>query len=1076
MKAKHLLLSLCFIALASSSNAQNRKTKHTAGSIQSTIDWDTEIDLTLHHVPKRNIGPAATSGRITAIAVPHKNLYNKPDRNTIYIGAASGGIWKSENGGLSWTPIFDKMDVHSIGALAINPQNPDEVWAGTGEGNPRNSHNSGKGIYRSLDAGKTWTCMGLEKTRNIHRILINPNNSQQIFVGAFGSIWGPHPERGVFRSNDGGKNWERVLFSNENSGCAELVMDPQNPNKIFAALYDHERKPWTFRSGGAGSGLHVTYDGGNTWKKMDQKNGLPEGELGRIGLAIPKSSPNRVYAIIEAKKSGFYRSNDGGENWQYVTDNANAGNRPFYYHEIYAHPEIEDRVYSIWSQVSYSRDAGEHWDILANWGTIHPDHHAFLIHPEDPDYIINGNDGGIAISYDGGKTWRFAENIPVGQFYHIDIDNQVPYNVYGGLQDNGSWVGPAFHWKYGPIKNHEWQEVLFGDGFDVAPIPNKPGEGYAMWQGGNVYHFNTNTHENEPIKPQHPEGKHLRFNWNAGMAVDPHNPNGLYFGSQYVHYSPDKGKSWTIISPDLSTNDSTKLQQAKSGGLTPDATGAENYCSIISFGVASEAKGVIWVGTDDGNIQRSTNGGKDWTLVSKNIGGSPKNAWVPNLWVSPNGNECWAVMNNYRQNDWNPYVFVTTDGGTTWKNVTDLANLERKGIHQEMGYVHCVLPHPTNKNLVFLGSDRGLWVSFDRGNKWRKWTQGFPSVPVSDLKFNNQFNDLVVGTFGRGVWVFDDVRTLERILSPNLNARRPSAISIEHVTEGYLAQYMSNSGQHYQTADLFGAPNKSTDVQIHIRLDSSLISPKKKIKLVGEIYNEQGERIRKHHFTVDTAGYHVISWRMIRDGVRFPAHGNTQKDSTLPTGMSVPPGKYRIEIRNEGDTLKYKALGYGMVNTSGHAEWNAVGYDEKFRYNTVLNEAITRAYWSFEALKAAEENLKTIKGLHFKNDVTKKETLKELEPLLERIEALKLKFMHTEGYRYYEESTVRLNDVLYESHGLLHESSVVTANAKIGVANAQKASDLLCTEVDGFLKNQCNPYIEKVALLSSEIRWVKPVK
>jgi hypothetical protein len=393
-----------------------------------------------------------------------------------------------------------------------------------------------------------------------------------------------------------------------------------------------------------------------------------------------------------------------------------------------------------------------------------------------------------------------------------------------------------------------------------------------------------------------------------------------------------------------------------------------------------------------------------------------------------------------------------------------------------MGYVHCVLPHPTKENLVFLGSDRGLWVSFNRGLKWHKWTQGFPSVPVSDLKFNETFHDLVVGTFGRGVWVFDDVRPLERILSPNLSETLPSAIRIEHITEGYLAQYMSNSGQHYQTADLFGAPNKSTDVRIHIRLDSSLISPKKKIKLVGEIYNEQGERIRKHHFTLDTAGYHVISWRMIRDGVRFPAHGNTQKDSTLPSGMTVAPGRYTIQIRNEGDTLKYKALGYCLVKTSGQTEWNAGFYEEKLRFNAVLNEAISRAYWSFEALKAAEENLKTIQGLHFKTEETKKATLKELKPLSERIETLKLKFMHTEGYRYYEESTVRLNDVLYESHGLLNESSEVTANAKIGVANAQKAADLLCTEVDRFLKDQCNPFIEKVALLPSEIRWVKPVK
>lgn len=1074
MKVKYFPLYISLLGLISVSKAQNRRiNREISVETLSNSEWKFKKDAILTHVTKRNIGPAATSGRITAIAVPHKNLYNKPDRNTVYIGAASGGIWKSENGGLSWKPIFDKMDVQSIGALAINPQNPDEIWAGTGEGNPRNSHNSGKGIYRSLDGGKTWKCMGLEATRNIHRIVINPNNPKQLFVAAFGSIWGSHPERGVYRSNDGGENWERVLFNNNSTGCAELIMDPQNPQKLFAALYDFERKPWTFRSGGSGSGLHVTYDGGNTWKRLSSDNGLPKGELGRIGLAIPKSNTKRVYAIIEANKSGFYRSNDGGEHWQFVTDHENAGNRPFYYHEIYAHPEIEDRVYSIWSQVSYSRDAGEHWDILANWGTIHPDHQAFLIHPEDPDYIINGNDGGIAISYDGGKTWRFAENIPVGQFYHIDVDNQVPYNVYGGLQDNGSWIGPAFHWKNGPIKNHEWQEVLFGDGFDVAPIPNKPGEGYAMWQGGNVYHYNVNTHQNEPIKPQHPEGKHLRFNWNAGMSVDPHNPNGLYFGSQYLHYSTDNGKSWKIISPDLTTNDSSKLHQAKSGGLTVDATGAENYCSIISIGVAGKVKDIIWIGTDDGNIQRTTNGGKDWELVSKNIKGLPANAWIPYLWVSADGSECWAVANNYRQNDWKSYLFVSTDGGKNWKNTTENDNIQFEGIHQEMGYVRCVLPSPNDKNLVFLGSDRGLWVSFNRGQKWHKWTQGFPSVPVSDLKINNQFQDLIVGTFGRGVWVFDDIRPLYKLCHPISDFKIP--LEIEHTSKGYLANFMSNSGQHYQTADLFGAPNKNTDVRIHMFIDSHLISPKNKIKLVGEIYDSNNQRIRKHHFAFDTAGYHVINWRMIRDGVRFPSHGNTQKDSTLPAGMKVAPGTYKIVIRNEGDTLKFNTMVACDVVNSNQTEWDNNAYQEKLKYDSILNVSISKAYWAFESLKTAQENLKTIQNLHFNTDGIKKETLEEAKRLLKEIEALKLQFMLPEGYRYYEESTVRLNDVLHDAHGLLHQTSKVTENGKVAILNAQRASSKLCDEIDLFMNKKCNPFIEKLASYPSEIRWVKPI-
>lgn len=1058
-------MSLTFQQCASQSNNPNRST------FQEKI---------LKQISKRNIGPAASSGRITAIAVPNLPNTVKPDKNTLYIGAASGGIWKSVNGGLSWQPIFDEMDVQSIGALAVNPLNPDEIWAGTGEGNPRNSHNSGKGIYRSLDGGKTWKCMGLEASKNIHRIVIDPQNPKNIYVGVFGNIWGPHSERGVYKSQNGGESWERILFSNEYSGCAELVMDPQNPNKLIAALYDHQRKPWTFRSGGPGSGLYLTYDGGKQWTPVRAADGLPDGDLGRIGISIAPSNPNKVYALIEGKKTGFYRSQNGGKTWSFVTDAANAGNRPFYYHEIYTHPLNEDKVFSIWSQISQSKDAGEHWEILADWGTIHPDHHAFLIHPKDPDFIINGNDGGIAISYDGGKTWRFAENIPVGQFYHIDIDRERPYNIYGGLQDNGSWVGPSFHWKRGPIKNHEWQEVLFGDGFDVAPIPGKPGQGYAMWQGGNLYHFNTNTHESLPIKPQHPEGKHLRFNWNAGMALDPLNPNGLYFGSQYLHYTPDNGKTWSILSPDLTTQDSQKLKQAESGGLTIDATGAENHCTILSIAPASENSNIIWVGTDDGNIQMTTNKGKSWSLVSKNIKGSPQNGWVPYLWVSPKGNECWAVINHYRLNDWNPYVYVTTNGGETWKCVTQKNHIITSGIHQEMGYVHTVLPHPTQPQLVFLGSDRGLWVSFDRAETWHKWTQGFPSVPVTDLKFNPEFHDLIVGTFGRGAWVFDDIRPLERLCKGSILPEK--TLEILHCSEGYLAEYMSNSGQHYHTSELFGAPNKNTAVNILFWLSPEKVSPKEKIKLVGEIYNDQGIRIRKHHFSVDSAGLNVIPWRMIRDGFRFPSHENSENDSTLPAGISVFPGTYEIRIRNEGDSLTFEDRRTCEVRASGQVSWVRSDYDSKWMKVQAFEKVVNRAYNAFENLKIAEENLQKLGTLSVKGtDLVSAEIMKKglkdtTKSLLDSIKNFKLKFMLPKGYRYYEMSTVRLDDLLGAAWELLSAHKSENANTQVALQQAENAVNELCEQVALYLNTVYLPFIDNYYPKNSPLEWVKPLK
>ena len=392
----------------------------------------------------RSIGPSGMSGRITAIDAVATNP------NVIYVGAASGGIWKTETGGLEWTPIFDEQKTQSIGSLCIYQENPDIIWAGTGEGNPRNSLNSGFGIYRSLDGGKSWELKGLEQTRNIHRVIINPENPDIVYVAAIGSPWGAHPERGVFKTIDGGENWENILFENELTGCADLVMDPNNPNKLIAAMWEHKRWPWFFKSGGEGSGMHITWDGGKTWRKMTDKDGLPKGELGRMGLAIAPSNSNRVYAIIESKENAFYRSDDGGFNWRKTTDE-NIGDRPFYYYDIFVDPTDPDRIYTLYSRVNKSEDGGMTFDGFMS-GSIHPDHHAWYINPKNPDFMIDGNDGGLAITHDRGGSWRFVSNLPLAQYYHINYDFDFPYNVYGGMQDNGSWYGPSSVFSRGGIQ------------------------------------------------------------------------------------------------------------------------------------------------------------------------------------------------------------------------------------------------------------------------------------------------------------------------------------------------------------------------------------------------------------------------------------------------------------------------------------------------------------------------------------------------------------------------------------------------------------------------------------------------
>ncbi|MBK7221044.1 MAG: hypothetical protein IPH94_06805 [Saprospiraceae bacterium] len=534
------------------------------GTSQSPIELENWKELKF-----RNIGPAGMSGRITAIDV------DPTDDNKIFLGSASGGVWLSENGGISFTPIFDDQSSLAIGSIKICPKNPSQILVGTGEGNPRNSLNTGNGIYKSLDGGKTWKCMGLEKTKTIHRIVIHKDNPDIVFAAAMGSPWGPNEDRGVFKTTDGGKTWKKILYVNTSTGAADMVVDPSNPEKMIVSMWEHERKPWTFISGGPGSGIYMTFDGGDTWKKLSSEDGIPKGKLGRVGLAIAPSAPNIIYSLIEAKENGLYKSEDGGLKWKLV-QNKDIGNRPFYYSEIYVDPKNENRLYNVFTYLTRSDDGGKSFYNIADYGNaVHPDHHALWIHPQNSEYIIDGNDGGAAISRDMGKSWHFISNLPVGQFYHVNVDKDKPYNVYGGMQDNGSWVGPSAVLKPGGIRNTDFQELYFGDGFDVVPQPGNSRFGYAMSQGGNVAFYDRQTGQNRFVKPNHPEGVTLRYNWNAAIAQHPHDSCSLYFGSQFVHFSKDCGRSWKLISPDLTTNDTTKQDQTKTGGLTLDVTGAE---------------------------------------------------------------------------------------------------------------------------------------------------------------------------------------------------------------------------------------------------------------------------------------------------------------------------------------------------------------------------------------------------------------------------------------------------------------------------------------------------------------------
>ena len=883
-----------------------------------------QIDMSLlKEINPRNIGPAGMSGRITAIDVVHSNP------QVIYAGSASGGLWKSESGGINWQPVFDSVSVQSIGAIAIDQSNPDIIWVGTGEGNPRNSVTGGFGLYRSLDAGKTWQLVGLEKTRNIHRIIVDKNNSDIIYVGAIGSSWGEHPERGVYKSVDGGKSWNQILFVNDKTGLADLVVDPNNPNKLIAAMWEHRRKPWTFNSGGPGSGLYITVDGGENWKKLSDKDGLPKGDLGRIGLAIAPSNPKRVYALVEASKNGFYRSDDGGYTWKKMNDKLNEiGNRPFYYSDLAVDPVNENRIYSIYTYINISEDGGKSFKQWAmSYGRnngIHPDHHAFWVHPEDPDFIIEGNDGGLNITRDRGLNWRFAENIPVAQFYHINVDNEFPYNVYGGLQDNGSWAGPAYVLKSGGIRNSYWQEVMFGDGFDVIPDPSDASRGFGMSQQGNVGYYDLKTGHTEFIQPTHPDPDvKLRFNWNAAIALDPFDNNTVYFGSQFVHKSLNKGNTWEVISPDLTTNDPEKQKQHESGGLTMDATGAENYTTILAIEPSKLEKGVLWVGTDDGQLQITRDGGKTWTNVTANMNGMPAGGWIPQIRASSyNAGEAYVIVNNYRKFDFKPYLFRTRDYGKTWEQLLQEP--------ETFGYTLSLVQDPVEKNLVFLGTEFGLYVSIDEAKSWTKWTNGYPAASTMDLTIQPREHDLVIGTFGRAVWVLDDIRPLRELASSGVNTLRKS-INVYPAPDAYMTANQQATGTRFAGDAMYFGENRQRGAMLtysvyrdeEVKEESDKAENKKGRKgrkekeevaetnldnqdkakndtILVTIFNERGDQIRSLTRKYEKNGMYRMYWQMNEKGIRYPSRREARKNAPEPGGAAVLPGTYKVVMSFDG--------------------------------------------------------------------------------------------------------------------------------------------------------------------------------
>jgi photosystem II stability/assembly factor-like uncharacterized protein len=843
-----------------------------------------KVDMDLFKSMKtRNVGPAGMSGRITAIDAVDS------DPTTIYAGSASGGLWKSTSGGITWKPIFDDQSVHSIGAISIYQKNPDIIWVGTGEGNPRNSLTMGGGVYRSLDAGKTWQLMGLEKTKAIHRIIVHPDDSNTVFVGAIGSPWGEQEDRGVYKTTDGGKTWKKVLYIDAKTGVGEMIMDPNNPNKIFVNMWQHRRYPDFFESGGPSSGLYLTYDGGENWKKLDETNGIPKGDLGRMGLAISAANSNKIYALIESKKNALYVSEDGGDKFELINSGSDIGDRPFYYFEIHADPKNENRLYTLYSRVGMSEDGGKSFQQLLQYEGVHPDHHAWYINPNDPKLMIDGNDGGLNITRDGGKSWYFAENIPVGQFYHVNVDNELPYNIYGGMQDNGSWVGPSYIWRRDGIRNTYWQEISFGDGFDVVPYPGDSRYGYTMSQGGNVSRFDKLTGHNKTIRPTHPDKDvFLRFNWNAAIAQDPHDINTVYYASQFLHKSTDRGETWEIISPDLTTNDSTRQRQQKTGGLTFDITGAENNTTIVAIAPSPVDPNVIWVGTDDGNLQVTKDGGKNWSNVVSKLTGLPKGSWIPQIQASQyDANEAWVVANDYRNNDFSAYAYHTSNLGGSFTRIADDSKV--------WGYTLSIKQDTEVPNLVFLGTEFGLYVSFDKAKTWNKWESGYPkAVSTYDMTIQEREADLVIGTFGRSMWVLDDIRPL-RVFAKNNGKLPESKITAISPSDAYQAEIQQPHGERFPADGKYAAENREFGGRLSFIINEADTS--KMDTVTVSIFNESGEQIRTLK-TVPVNGVNRITWNLDRKSTaemsNSPRRGGRRSGFFEPSGGDALPGTYKV--------------------------------------------------------------------------------------------------------------------------------------------------------------------------------------
>ncbi len=853
-------------------------------SAQTPVKVDSE---TISGLGARNIGSAAMSGRIAAVAAVQEG-----PRLTVYVGAASGGVWKSVNGGTTFKPVFDKQPVQSIGAITIDPKNPKVIWVGTGEAWTRNSVSIGDGIYKSVDGGDNWVNVGLPESERIAKILVDPTESNTVYACVPGKLWSDSDQRGLYKTTDGGKAWVKVLKgANASTGCSMASLDPQNPKTIYAGMWDFRRQGWTFRSGGnapdapSGSGLLKSTDGGASWTDLDANaaKGLPAKPWGRVAVTVAPSKPNVVYAFIEAAvpKNGLYRSDDGGKTWEARDRSQLMIWRPFYFANLIVDPKNENRLYKPDLSLIVSTDGGASFSNIG--GGAHGDFHDVWIDPANTDHLITGDDGGLWYSYDAGNKWWKAENLPVSQFYHVSVDLDRPYHVYGGLQDNSSWVGESEY--PGGITNSRWENMYGGDGFWMYVDPADPDYIYAEYQGGEIGRVNRRTHETRNVKPlpRYREGK-LRYNWNTPIHVSATRKGTIYIGAQFLFRSRDFGQTWDRISPDLTTNDPAKQQQEQSGGVTVDNSSAEMHTTIYAIAESPKNPNVVWVGTDDGNLQLMRDGGKTWTNVARGIKGLPPQAWVSSIDAGHfDEGTAYATFDLHMFGDPRPYAYRSRDYGKTWSALVAPDGPVR-------GYAHVIKEDLANPDLLFLGTELGLWVSLDGGNQWAHYKGGdLPAVAVRDLAIHPRDHDLVIATHGRGIWIVDDITPL-RALTPATLASNAVFLKARPIVQRIPAQGGWANGDA-----AFVGPNPPGDAVITYY--------QKKRHIFGDLTIEVLDQTGRQVGTVPSSkrrGLNRVTWAMRLPPPKVPSAASVAFGAAF--GPRLLPGTYTVKMSKDKDT------------------------------------------------------------------------------------------------------------------------------------------------------------------------------